>query len=204
MNLLESLIKPDSALPKLSWDPQPLSWEPLPEGGIRIHVPEDADDFVDPGGRPPRFSAPFLWLPWRGDFVARALTRPHFKYNYDSAGLLALANPTLWAKLCFESTDFGTTAAVSVITDGTSDDANGVDLTSETLWLQMCRVDNLFGLHYSLDGQTWRMVRYFGLNLPEEIRLGVIAQCPTGPGSVIDILKFSVEARRVTNMRAGV
>jgi regulation of enolase protein 1 (concanavalin A-like superfamily) len=108
-----------------------------------------------------------------------------------------------WAKLCYESTDIGTTAAVSVVTRGYSDDANGVDLTATHLWLQICRVGDLFGMQYALDGKNFRMVRYFTLPMPAEVKVGLVAQCPAGPGATIEFLSFSVEQRSVKDLRAG-
>ena len=63
--------------------------------------------------------------------------------------------------------------------------------------------------HYSLDGQdwraqNWRMVRYFALPMPAQVQVGVVAQSPIGPGTTVDFLSFSVEPRRVSNMRAGI
>jgi hypothetical protein len=204
MNLLESLTSPASSAPRLTWDPAPLGWEALPGGGIRVQVPAGADYFRDPAGAVIRDSAPFLWLPYRGNFVAQAHVRPSFNSTYDSGVLMVRGDELHWAKICFESTDFGTTAAVSVVTNGVSDDANGVDLSIPDLWLQICRVGNSFGLHYSLDGVGWRMTRVFRLDLPAEIRLGVVTQCPTGPGTTVDILHFSVEPRTVANLRSGI
>lgn len=200
-NLLETL---NTSTPRLIWDPTPLGWEPLAGGGIRVQVPPGADYFQDPAGAIQRDSAPFLGLSVRGDFVARAHVRPQFKSTYDSGVLMVRSDPLHWAKICFESTDFGTTAAVSVVTNGVSDDANGVDVSVPDLWLQMCRTGNAFGLHYSLDGLHWRMVRVFRLDLPEEVRLGVVTQCPVGPGTTVDLLFFGVEARTVKNLRAGI
>ena len=111
---------------------------------------------------------------------------------------------THWAKLCFEATDIGTHAAVSVVTNGISDDANGADLEAERLWLQVVRQGDLFGMHYSLDGASWRMVRYFALPLPRQVQVGLVAQSPTGPGTSVDFHSFSVEPRRVADMRAGI
>jgi uncharacterized protein len=208
MNLLDTLTTPVSSAPRLTWDPAPLGWEPLPGGGIRVQVPAGADYFQDPAGVVQRDSAPFLGLPVRGDFVARAHVRPAFNSTYDSGVLMVRADPLHWAKICFESTDFGTTAAVSVVTNGVSDDANGVDLSVPDLWLQMCRVGNAFGLQYALDGSAgnnaeWRMVRAFRLDLPAEVRVGVVTQCPVGPGTTVDVLHFSLEARTVSDLRAG-
>jgi uncharacterized protein len=201
-NLIEHL-KPDHIAP-FTWDHPPLGCEPLEEGGIRVIVPARADYFRNPDGTLAKDDAPFLWLSVTGDFVAQAHVRPHFASTYDSGVLMARHDPHYWAKLCFEKTDFGTTAAVSVVTRVVSDDANGADISTASLWLQMVRVGNLFGLHYATDGNNWRMVRYFHLEVPASLKVGIVAQCPAGPGSTIDFLHFSLEQRTIANLRSGV
>jgi regulation of enolase protein 1 (concanavalin A-like superfamily) len=109
-----------------------------------------------------------------------------------------------WAKVCFEKTDFGTTAVVSVVTRGLSDDANGANLAVPDTWLQMVRAGNVFALHYAPDGQQWRMVRVFHLDVPETIRVGIVAQCPVGQGTTIDFLSFSIDKHTIANARSGV
>ena len=204
MNLLQNLTPENLAERELAWEHAPLAWEPLPEGGIRVTVPAKADYFRDPAGKMVNDNAPFLWKSVSGDFVAQAHVRPIFSSTYDSGVLMARHDETTWAKLCFERTDFGTTAAVSVVTRGLSDDANGADITQPDLWLQMVRAGTVFALHYSLDGQSWTMVRLFHLEVPPAIRVGVVAQCPVGPGSTIDLLSFTIDQRPIKNVRAGV
>ncbi|MGE5222568.1 MAG: DUF1349 domain-containing protein, partial [Omnitrophica WOR_2 bacterium] len=116
--------------------------------------------------------APYLWTAIHGDFVAQAHVQPAFTSTYDAGALLARQDAKHWCKLCYEKTDLGTTAAVSVVTNETSDDANGVDLSTPDLWLQVARSGNVFAMHYALDGQNWRMVRLFRLELPLDIRIG--------------------------------
>jgi regulation of enolase protein 1 (concanavalin A-like superfamily) len=204
MNLLDHLTPADLPARGLTWDNAPLDWQPLPEGGIRVTVPARADYFRDPTGSKVNDNAPFLWMKVTGDFVARALVRPAFNSTYDSGVLMVRHDEQTWAKLCFEKTDFDTTAAVSVVTRGLSDDANGANLDVSALWLQIARSGDAFAQHYSLDGQSWRMVRLFHLPVPREIKVGVVAQCPVGPGTTIDLLHFSVDQRRVENVRAGI
>jgi regulation of enolase protein 1 (concanavalin A-like superfamily) len=204
MNLLANLTPDQLTARALSWDHPPVKWEPLPEGGIRVTVPARADYFRDPAGVMVNDNAPFLWKQVTGDFVAQAHVRPAFNTTYDSGVLMVRHDEQNWAKLCFERTDFGTTAAVSVVTRGVSDDANGADLTVPDLWLQIARAGSVFALHYSLDGRSWRMVRIFQLPVPPTIKVGVVAQCPVGPGTTIDLLSFTVEQRAITNLRSGV
>ena len=201
MNLLQN-VKEDG-LGDLQWA-NPTRWEPLPGGGIRVVAQARTDFFRNPDGSAPNENGHLLWLPVEGDFVAQAHVRPTFSSTYDAGALMVRGDETHWAKLCFEATDFGTHAIVSVVTDGLSDDANGVNLESPDVWLQIVRQDNLLAMHYAPDGETWRMVRYFPLDLPAKAAVGMVAQSPTGPGTMVDFLHFRVERRRVGNLRAGV
>jgi uncharacterized protein len=203
-NLLAEITPKNLAKHSLNWDHAPLKWEPLAGGGLRVYVPPKVDYFQDPAGNMTKDDAPYLWKMVVGDFVARAHVRPTFTTNYDAGAILARHDARHWAKMCYESTDLGTTAAVSVVTNGVSDDANGADLTVPDVWLQISRVGNVFGMHYALDGKRWRMVRLFRLEVPQEIKVGLVAQCPAGPGTTIDLLHFSLEQRTLQNVRAGV
>jgi uncharacterized protein len=209
MNLIEKPTIESLQLAHLSFDHAPEKWEPLAGGGgtsagMRVFVPARVDYFQDPAGKIVNDSAPYLWLPVTGDFVARAHVRPAFDTTYDAGAIMVRQDAGHWAKLCFESTDFGTKAAVSVVTRLTSDDANGVDLAVGALWLQVARLGDVFGMHYSLDGTSWRMVRLFNLKLSDKVRVGLVAQCPIGPGTTVDFLSFSVDASPLKDFRAGV
>jgi regulation of enolase protein 1 (concanavalin A-like superfamily) len=187
----------------LQWT-NPTRWEPLPRGGVRVVAQARTDFFRNPDGSPPSENGHLLWVPVEGDFVAQAHVRPSFSSTYDAGALMVRADEAHWAKLCYEATDFGTHAIVSVVTEVRSDDANGVNLDLPSVWLQIVRLDHLFVMHYAEDGKAWRMTRYFSLDLPSEIAVGMVAQSPVGPGTMVDFLHFSVERRRVDNPRAGV
>lgn len=200
MNLLDGICP--GSLGPFSWAREPARWATLAGGGLRIVVPACVDYFQDPAGVASADSAPYLWLPVTGNFTARAHIRHSFASTYDAGAIMVRQDAQHWAKLCFEATDFGTRAVVSVVTDGHSDDANGVDVQVSDIWLQVVRRENLLAMHYSLDGVTWHMVRYFGLTL-RETQVGLVAQCPVGQGAVIDWLSFTLGADVPANMRAG-
>lgn len=203
MNLLDRLTPETLAARGFAWE-HPPAWEPLPGGGVRVAVPPGVDYFRDPAREFVRDNGPFLWRAATGDFVARLHVRPVFASMYDAGGILVRQDEGHWAKLCFESTHFGTNAAISVVTQELSDDANGVDLEAPEVWLQVCRVGEVLGMHYALDGATWRKVRRFRLPLPSRVQVGLMAQSPGASGTRVDCLHFSLEARTVGNMRAGV
>jgi len=205
MNLLKTIAPDRFSSPGLAWDHPPPGWEPLPGGeGIRVIVPPRVDYFRAPAGTHAADNAPYLRLEVAGDFVAQAHVRPAFSTQYDAGALMVRHDHRCWAKLCFERTDFGTTAVVSVVTREYSDDANGIDLSVPDLWLQVLRAGDVFGMHYALDGRSWRMARQFRMAAPQVIRVGLVAQCPLGPGTTVDFLSFTVELRTVKNLRVGV
>lgn len=202
MNLLDGLTPDTLASRGLVWE-HLHSWEPLPGGGIRVAVPPDTDYFRDPAGEKIRDNGPYLWLPATGDFVARLHVRPTFAGMYDAGGILVWQDERHWAKLCFERTNFGTTAAISVVTRELSDDGNGADLAAPEVWLQVCRVGDAFGMQYAQDGAQWRKSRRFHLPLPPTVRVGLLAQSPKAAGTTVDFLWFSVESR-TADTRTGV
>ena len=202
MNLLQDISTTE--LGALSWTNAPPHWESLPGGGLRIHAGAKTDFFQNPNSRQATDSGHLLSVPVEGDFVARAHVRPTFISTYDAGALMVRHDATHWAKTCYESTDFGTHAVVSVVTNGQSDDANGVNLDVTDVWLQIVRVGGVYAMHYALDGQNWRMTRYFTLPLPPTVSVGIVAQSPVGPGTAVDYLYFAVEQRKVDNLRAGI
>jgi regulation of enolase protein 1 (concanavalin A-like superfamily) len=205
MNLLNN-FSPESLKAKgLNWTHPPAKWEVLEDGRVLITSPAQVDYFQDPAGKHVKDDAPYLWMKVSGDFVAQAYVRPpNTRSGGDAAALLIRQDAQHWCKLCYEFTDLGNLAAVSVVTNGISDDANGADLAAPDLWLQACRVGDLFGFHYSLDGKKWRLMRYFKLALNDPVQVGLVAQCPGGPGTTVEWLEFSVEPRPVKNLREGV
>lgn len=148
-------------------------------------------------------NAPFYYTEVEGDFVLKVKVSHAFKETYDSASVMVMKDLSCWAKCCFELTDFGTHAAVSVVTKGDSDDANGCNLEGDTTWLQVCRAGNNFAFHYSLDGVNFYMMRYFHLPVLPVVKVGLLAQAPTGKGGKRVYEYLSIEQRTVKNIRAG-
>jgi regulation of enolase protein 1 (concanavalin A-like superfamily) len=52
------------------------------------------------------------------------------------------------------------------------DDSNGELLPSNICWLRINRKGDFWGLHYSLNGEQWRFIRCFGLDLPSIVKVG--------------------------------
>ncbi|MBA9087901.1 hypothetical protein FHR92_004394 [Fontibacillus solani] len=158
------------------------------EGGI---IPESLDN------------APFFYTEVSGDFVMRVKVQHDFKDIYDSASIMVMKDKKIWGKLCFEYTDFRTRAVVSVVTNQISDDANGVNVEEDSIWLQIARVGKSFAFHYSFDGNSFYMARFFNLPVDETVMVGLLPQAPTGEGGERIYSNFSLEYKTVKNIRVG-
>jgi len=114
-------------------------------------------------------------------------------------------NKNVWAKLALENSDLpcAKPAVVSVVTNRLSDDCNGPVSDQNYMWLQISRVDDCFGLHYSADGKEYNMVRVFTLPVGDTVKVGFCAQSPTGEGGDRCFSDICIEQRRLANIRSG-
>jgi uncharacterized protein len=175
-----------------------------------INAPGESDFFCNNGavsqeGITPESltNAPFFYTEVSGDFVMSVKVSHEFKDTYDSATIMVMKDIQVWAKACFEKTDFNTHAVVSVVTNHTSDDANGSNIDGNTVWLKVARVGNSFSFHYSLDGKKFFMMRFFNLPVEKTVKVGLVAQAPTGKGGKRFFENFSLEQKTVKNIRYG-
>lgn len=149
-------------------------------------------------------NAPFYYADVNGDFVMTVRVSNDFKDTYDSVSVMVMVDMDTWAKVCFEKADFGTHAAVSVVTkNGESDDANGCNIEGNVVWLRVCRVGNSFSFHFSEDGRQFYMMRFFNLSAGNAIKVGLLAQAPQGDGGNRIYENLSIENRTVKNIRFG-
>lgn len=177
---------------------------------IEIFAPKESDFFCnngavgDEGITPESLSnAPFYYTEVTGDFIMRVKVSHDFKDMYDSSSIMIMQDITHWAKACFELTDFNTHAVVSVVTKDQSDDANGCNVEGNSVWLQVCRVGQSFTFHYSIDGDNYYMMRFFNLPAEKTLKVGLLAQAPTGSGGIRIYEDLTIEKKKVKNIRMG-
>ena len=94
---------------------------------------------------------------------------------------------------------------VSVVTRGFSDDCNSV-VVEGPVWLRASRLGRAFAFHYSVDGEVWHMVRYFGLDLEDTdpVEVGFLAQSPSGEGCAAAFEEISFVPEQLADVRSGV
>ena len=175
----------------------------ISDSSLVIQAAPKSNFFVEPSDGVRHLSGQFFHTDCGGDFVIRAKVTPNFLSVYDACALLAMSSDTCWAKLCFECTDIGTNAVVSVVTNGASDDANGVDIDGGSVYLQLAKKGDIFAMHYSKDGKDYKMVRYFRLPSSDSWKIGFFGQSPTGTGGERLFEAIELRYETIDNLRKG-
>lgn len=174
------------------------------EDGIKIIAPSKSDFFVAPETEKVINNAPFIYTEVEGDFIFKAKVKHDFISTYDACALMAMDHDQLWAKTCFEVSDFHTNTIVSVMTNKGSDDANGIEIENNEIWLQLVRKNNMFATYFSYDDITYKMSRLTYLPMKNNIKVGLVAQSPIGEGGTFYFNKISLEYKTVENIRLGI
>ena len=144
---------------------------------------------------------PYCYKPVQGDFMVQCKVTPAFGALYDLGALVVYENENKWMKFAFENADTGAPAIVSIVTRDTSDDCNGEPIRKPTVWLRICRRENMFAMHYSTDSERWKLARICRLEMQEEVMVGVSAQCPTGHGCNVNFEYFEVTENPYQDIR---
>ena len=179
------------------------------EGTLTLTGEAYSDLFVDPAGTSlDRPDAGYLvGVPPQGDFTLSARVTVPFESSFDAGVLLVHSGRERFAKACFEFSPQGRPMAVSVVTRGVSDDANGRFVDGNTLWLRVTRTGHCWAFHSSLDGEWWDMLRYFTLEEPpkdrEKVRVGFLAQSPAGEGLTVTFAQIAYAEGAPENLRDG-
>lgn len=118
--------------------------------------------------------------------LSARVTVPGPRTTFDAGVLCVWASPQQWAKLCFEYSPQGVPMVVSVVTDGWSDDANATPIDGSSVWLRIGRSGDGWAFASSIDGVRWEFVRLFRFTPAAAVKVGFLAQSPTGDGATAE------------------
>jgi len=207
---VSELTHPALPFPLRAQGTRPCTFRIDDSKGLRVTGQALTDLFIDPsgqGGTPPE--AGFLaGVAPAGDFTFSARATVPFASVFDAGVLLVYAGPAHFAKLCFEFSPQHRPTAVTVVTRGTSDDANAfVVEEGDALWLRVSRIGRAWAFHASLDGLWWRMLRYFTLGEADRpgdaVQIGFLAQSPTGDGVEVAFDRIAFAPGAPEDLRDG-
>lgn len=187
----------------LHWAPAPLDYQ-LTANGIKIAAGARTDRYVWSGGGHAPDNAPRLvFTTADSDFVFSAAVTHPFANKYDAGGLYVEADPQHWFKFEFERDYTGAHRIVSVVTNEFSDDANSVEVPADTARLRVARMGDAFALYAAPVGKGWFLVRIFRFPHRGPLQVGLIAQCPEGPGASVTYSDLKYSATRIKDIWAS-
>ena len=202
VNLLKNLS--DTRMGDFKWQnkPEKIAFN---KEGLVVTSAAKTDFFIDPSNAKSTESAPFLYQEVEGDFIATALVEPDLSNTWNAACVMVFVDSSNWIKFAFENSDATGNSIVSVVTRGTSDDANGVRLGEfRKVWLKLIRKNDIYSMLWSGDGKQYFMARLSKMPTAKKVRVGLEAQSPLEKEATHKFHYFSIEKKTVENLRTGV
>lgn len=167
-------------LPELEWTNDKGLAEWSADGTLTLTAARGVDWSNDPLSGGSQWAATGLTFAAPPEFALSArvsVVSP--RTTFDAAVLCLWADRNHWAKLCFEYSPRGVSMVVSVVTNTFSDDCNG-SMVDDSVHLRVSRIGPAWAFHASASGSDWDFVRLFRLDTDSPVRVGFLAQAPTG------------------------
>jgi regulation of enolase protein 1 (concanavalin A-like superfamily) len=205
----QPVIEGDTEL-RINGIPFNLVWDNKPEevqygnGILQIVAGEKTDLFRNPRGQAEVNNSPRILFEPEGHFLFSSKVSVEFATTFDAGVLVVYGDKECWAKLCFELSPQKQPTIVTVVNKGVSDDSNHVPVTAEYVYLRVAGLgDGAFAFHYSPDGKTWHLARYFALSSEGGFRVGFSAQSPTGKGCKATFSEIRYQSMMLQDVRSG-
>lgn len=189
--------------------PRPLYWENTPTGfkqsgsSIVIKAGEKTDMFRDPNVTYNTDNAPKLLFVADSNFVLTATIHHAFASKWDGGAIVLKVDSLYWIKFCFEKDYTGQHRVVSVVTKGISDDCNSVAVAGNTVYYKVAKAGNVITLYYSIEGLHWFLIRHLVFDTPTPLKVGFLAQSPTGKTCTVTISNIHYSTRKIRDPYLG-
>jgi regulation of enolase protein 1 (concanavalin A-like superfamily) len=171
---------------------------------LQIVAGEKTDLFRNPRGQTEVDNSPRILFEPEGHFLLSSKVRAEFATTFDAGVLVVYGDKESWAKLCFEFSPQKQPTIVTVVNKGVSDDSNHVPVTADHVYLRVAGLGaGAFAFHYSPDGKTWHLARYFALSSKGGFRVGFSAQSPTGRGCEATFSEIRYQSTMLRDVRSG-
>jgi hypothetical protein len=189
--------------------PYPLLWENTPLNSfvkgpvLTIEAGAKTDMFRDPNVTYNTDNAPKLLFTADNDFVLTARIEHAFTFKWDGGAIVLKTDPLHWIKFCFEKDYTGIHRVVSVVTNDISDDCNSVALTQNYVYYKIAKAANVITLYFSSDGKKWFLVRHLQFNAKGPLKLGFLAQSPTGTHNKVTFSNITYQHKKIKDPYIG-
>jgi regulation of enolase protein 1 (concanavalin A-like superfamily) len=176
-----------------AWLHQPAHWT-VEEGTLSATIPAGTDYWRVTHYGFIRDNGPFYYQERSGNFEAKVRIQANYHELYHQAGLMIRIDEENWIKAGIEFVN-GKQNLSAVVTRGFSDWSVTARSDSPAfLWLRLQRFHDTVQVSYSLDNETWAMIRlaYFPPAAPA--RIGMFAAAPGKEPFEVTFDHFSISA----------
>lgn len=136
----------------------------------------------------------FFYQEAAGDFVVEVRIDGRYKDLYDQAGLMLRVDAENWIKTGIEYFE-GRQHLSAVVTREFSDwSVNALETAPESIWLRVKRKAEAVEIFFSLDGQTYELMRLAYLVPSPVTQVGPMIASPDGSGFDVVFREYHVEA----------
>lgn len=184
------------------WENTPKDFH-LDDSSLTIVAGTKTDMFRDPNVTYNTDNAPKLLFAADSNFVFTASVEHQFVNKWDGGALVIKQDSLNWVKLCFEKDYTGVRRVVSVVTKGISDDCNSVEINSNTIFYKVAKAGNVITLYYSSTGTGWYLIRHFTFDAVQPLKVGFLAQSPTGNECRVKFSRISYLVKKITDPYLG-
>ncbi len=176
------------------------------DGKLTLRSDARRDNFRDPDGKLSNNTAPLLLTEVDNTqpFTLTARVTPTFLKTYDAGALYIYVREDLWLKMAMEMDERQKTRMVSVRTIGTSDDNNHDVVEAKSVYMKISSDTKTVGFYYSLDNESWQLIRLFRNDYPAAIWVGISTQSPLGEGTSAVFEDVSLTRRSISDFRLGI
>jgi len=186
----------------LTWVNNPLKYSSK-KGVLTITAGPKTDMFRDPNVTYNTDNAPKLLFAADQDFILSASIQHAFTHKWDGGAIVLWEDSLNWIKFCFEKDYTGARRVVSVVTKDISDDCNSAAIAGDKVYYKLAKAGNVITMYYSPDGVKWLLIRHLQFNNKKSIKIGFLAQSPTGDKCEVRFSDIHYSARRIKDPYTG-
>jgi regulation of enolase protein 1 (concanavalin A-like superfamily) len=198
----KEVVRMDAIPHPLKWENKPLEFS-VDKNRIILTAGEKTDMFRDPNVTYNTDNAPKLLFKADSDFVLTASIEHGFENKWDGGAIVLKQDSLNWIKFCFEKDYTGARRVVSVVTKNISDDCNSVEIPGNNVFYKVAKAGNVITLYYSLNGQTWFLVRHLQFETTGPLQVGFLAQSPTGKSCKVTFAQVTYTVKKIKDPYLG-
>lgn len=136
----------------------------------------------------------FYYQEVTGDFIAEVKIIGEYQELYDQAGLMVRFDEKTWLKCGIEFVNNVQQVSAVVTRDFSDWSVSPLPQNPIAIWLQVKREGPAVEVHYSLDGESYKMLRLAYLTPAETLQVGFMCAAPEREGFSVTFERFQINS----------